>query len=147
MYFFAAEGGDRLSTILTWLPFLEGNFPPLTSLPTPAHFASSHTESQNHRIVGVGRDLCGSSSPTPCSFPHFRQIAGLIRTGQGLADCPPPWRRKSLCHCKGKVSCPRSHGKWCQHFYLFSVHGFLECKLTYILPSKIKNSFAFKKSL
>ena len=28
--------------------------------------ASSHriTESQNHRIVGVGRDLCGSSSPT-----------------------------------------------------------------------------------
>ena len=21
---------------------------------------------QNHRIVGVGRDLCGSSSPTPC---------------------------------------------------------------------------------
>ena len=24
------------------------------------------TESQNHRIVGVGRDLCGSPSPTPC---------------------------------------------------------------------------------
>jgi len=23
-----------------------------------------HTESQNHRIVGVGRDHCGSSSPT-----------------------------------------------------------------------------------
>jgi len=23
------------------------------------------TESQNHRIVGVGRDLCGSPSPTP----------------------------------------------------------------------------------
>jgi len=23
------------------------------------------TESQNHRIVGVGRDLCGSSSPNP----------------------------------------------------------------------------------
>jgi len=22
------------------------------------------TESQNHRMVGVGRDLCGSSSPT-----------------------------------------------------------------------------------
>jgi len=26
---------------------------------------SGITESQNHRIVGVGRDLCGSSSPTP----------------------------------------------------------------------------------
>jgi len=25
---------------------------------------STNTESQNHRIVGVGRDLCGSSSPT-----------------------------------------------------------------------------------
>jgi len=23
------------------------------------------TESQNHRTLGVGRDLCGSSSPTP----------------------------------------------------------------------------------
>ena len=23
-------------------------------------------ESQNHRMAGVGRDLCGSSSPTPC---------------------------------------------------------------------------------
>jgi len=23
------------------------------------------TESQNHRMFGVGRDLCGSSSPTP----------------------------------------------------------------------------------
>jgi len=24
------------------------------------------TESQNHRMFGVGRDLCGSPSPTPC---------------------------------------------------------------------------------
>jgi len=27
--------------------------------------AGSFTESQNHRMVQVGRDLCGSSSPTP----------------------------------------------------------------------------------
>jgi len=27
--------------------------------------SSPSVESQNHRIVGVGRDLCGSSSPTP----------------------------------------------------------------------------------
>jgi len=26
------------------------------------------TESQNHRMVGVGRDLCGSSSPTLLDF-------------------------------------------------------------------------------
>jgi len=25
-----------------------------------------HWDPQNHRMVGVGRDLCGSSSPTPC---------------------------------------------------------------------------------
>ena len=29
------------------------------------------TESQNHRMVGVGRDLCGSSSPT---FDFYRQL-------------------------------------------------------------------------
>ena len=29
----------------------------------------SPTESQNHRIVGVGRDLCGSSSPPPLPKP------------------------------------------------------------------------------
>ena len=28
-------------------------------------FSPLHSRSQNHRIVGVGRDLCGSSSPTP----------------------------------------------------------------------------------
>jgi len=28
--------------------------------------ATGVTESPNHRMVGVGRDLCGSSSPTPC---------------------------------------------------------------------------------
>jgi len=33
------------------------------------------TESQNHRIVGVGRDLCGSSSPTPLPKQgHLQQI-------------------------------------------------------------------------
>jgi len=28
--------------------------------------ASPRVRSQNHRMVGVGRDVCGSSSPTPC---------------------------------------------------------------------------------
>jgi len=33
-------------------------------------------ESQNHRIVGVGRDLCGSSSPTLLPKQgHLQQIA------------------------------------------------------------------------
>jgi len=29
----------------------------------PGNLLQHFTESQNHRIVGVGRDLCGSSSP------------------------------------------------------------------------------------
>jgi len=33
-------------------------------------------ESQNHRMVGVGRDLCGTSSPTPLSKQgHLEQAA------------------------------------------------------------------------
>jgi len=39
--------------------------------------------SQNHRIVGVGRDLCGSSSPTPLAKQgHLEQAAqDLVQAG------------------------------------------------------------------
>jgi len=38
--------------------------------------ADRNTESQNHRIVGVGRDLCGSSSPTPLpNLVLFQQLS------------------------------------------------------------------------
>ena len=39
--------------------------------------------SQNHRMVGVGRDLCGSSSPTPLSKQgHLQQAAqDLVQQG------------------------------------------------------------------
>ena len=37
---------------------------------------SIFTESQNHRMVGVGRDLCGSSSPGPLlKQGHLQQAA------------------------------------------------------------------------
>ena len=41
------------------------------------------TESQNHRIVGVRRDLCGSSSPTPLlKQGHLQQAAqDLVQAG------------------------------------------------------------------
>ena len=41
------------------------------------------TESQNHRIVGVGRDLCASSSPTPLlKQGHLQQAAqNLVQAG------------------------------------------------------------------
>jgi len=39
--------------------------------------------SQNHRMVGVGRDLCGSSGPTPLPIQdHLEQLAkDLIQEG------------------------------------------------------------------
>jgi len=41
------------------------------------------TESQNHRIFGVGRDLCRSSSPTPLlKQGHLQQAAqDLLQAG------------------------------------------------------------------
>ena len=46
-------------------------------------FGEEITESQNHRIVGVGRDLCGSSSPTPLlKQGHLKQAAqDLVQVG------------------------------------------------------------------
>ena len=43
----------------------------VTAVPMPneaelRHVNQQQLRSQNHRMVGVGRDLCGSSSPTPC---------------------------------------------------------------------------------
>jgi len=41
-------------------------------------------ESQNHRIVGVGRDLCGSSSPTP--LLKQKQNHRMVGVGRDLWD-------------------------------------------------------------
>ena len=48
---------------------------------TPLHLRI--TESQNHRIVGVGRDLCGSPSPTPLPKQGHPQQAAqdLVQAG------------------------------------------------------------------
>jgi len=51
--------------------------PLLTALPirTPIFLK----ESQNHRMVGVGRDLCGSSSPTPLlKQAHLQAVASYF---------------------------------------------------------------------
>ena len=55
-----------------------------------------HTEpSQNHRVVGVGRDLCGSSSPTPCPSrvtqgrlhrTLSRRVCNISREGDSTAS-------------------------------------------------------------
>ena len=41
-------------------------------------------ESQNHRMVGVGRDLCGSSSPTPLLKEGHPEQAAQHRVQAGL---------------------------------------------------------------
>ena len=51
--------------------------------------------SQNHRIVGIGRDLCGSSSPTPLPKQgHLQQaVEDLVQAG---LECLLLWRYSSL---------------------------------------------------
>jgi len=42
----------------------------------------NHTESQNRSMLGVGRDLCGSSSPTPLPKQgHLQQAAQHLVQG------------------------------------------------------------------
>jgi len=44
-----------------------GHSTSLSRIPLERFSRSAHriTESQNHRMVGIGMDVCGSSSPTP----------------------------------------------------------------------------------
>ena len=62
--------------------------------------------SQNHRMVGVGRDLCGSSSPTPCRsrvtysrLHRTRSLQGDRFTGMKHKDirvCQRYWQNPAL---------------------------------------------------
>ena len=64
---------------------------PVRRNPKPRHLVQvrqgggevAASESQNHRMVGVGRDLCGSSSPTPLlKQGHLQQAAqDLVQAG------------------------------------------------------------------
>ena len=94
-------------------------------------FFSQTTQSQNHRMVGVGRDLCGSSSPTPAK-------AGTPTTGC-TGPCPggfwispeketpqPPWaacsRAPSPSKWRSSSSCSdrTSYASVCAHCPLSS---------------------------
>jgi len=57
--------------------------PVLIDLVSRAHTQGNHAESQNHRMVGVGRDLCGSSHPTPLPKQgHLQQATqDLVQAG------------------------------------------------------------------
>jgi len=58
------------------------------------------TESQNHRMFGVGRDLCGSSSPTPLpKQDHLqqKQKTNKLKGGYGYG--------RSSCMSSGKPAC------------------------------------------
>jgi len=55
------------------------------TVPSPRRqfLVALHRITQNHRMVGVGRDLCGSSSPTPLSKEGHLQRAAqdLVQAG------------------------------------------------------------------
>jgi len=60
--------------------------------------------SQNHRMVGVGRDLCGSSSPTPLpSQGHLQQAAqDLVQAGlEYLQQFSVLFEEGQQCNCEG----------------------------------------------
>jgi len=58
----------------------------------------------NHRKFGVGRDLCGSSSPTPLpKQSHLQQAAqGLVQVGLEYLQR----RRNRCCFKAGESSAP-----------------------------------------
>jgi len=68
---------------------------------------------QNHRMVGVGRDLCGSSSPTPLPKQGLLQQAaqGLVQAGleylqRGRLCNFPGQPVPVLCHPQSEVVLP-----------------------------------------
>jgi len=68
-----AESGYDMSTFKAiYFAFKMQVYPSLSSW---------FTESQNHRIVGVGRDLCGSSSQWKCSH-RFQRIVVQLQQSQ-----------------------------------------------------------------
>jgi len=63
--------------------FLYTGYPQKQGMDTRAKSYMKVTESQNHRMVGVGRDFCGSSSPTLLPKQgHLQQAAeDLVQAG------------------------------------------------------------------
>ena len=62
--FGAKQSYETTAKPSVWLERLAAICPPLGGQRRGKGTFCQHTESQNHRIVGVGRALCGSSSPT-----------------------------------------------------------------------------------
>jgi len=54
---------------------------------------SSRRESQNHRVLGVGRDLCGSPSPTPC-----QKRGQLQKAAEDLVQADLEYLQRSRLH-------------------------------------------------
>jgi len=75
--------------------FLDGNEAGLRGQARDPQRSTGITESQNHRVVGVGRDLCGSSSPTLLPKHLQAGCTGPCPGGAGISpekETPhPPW--------------------------------------------------------
>jgi len=59
--------------------------------------------SQNHSMVGVGRDLCGSSSPTP--------LPKQVHLQQAAQDFVPAQGHPLVFKVKENLGCSRSPGR------------------------------------
>ena len=68
---------DREEVVTSWDSVAKPSSP--TPMPPAQHLSHRITESQNYRMVGFGKDLWGSSSPTPClqQAAQHRGQAGL----------------------------------------------------------------------
>jgi len=79
---------NEILTILTSRNFFHTKSPPHPPRKERQTFGAEicFSFSQNHRIVGVGRDLCGSSSPTPLPKQgHLQQAAqDLVQICSGI---------------------------------------------------------------
>ena len=79
------DGKERMNRILPEKHFYkEKVFRNFEKCGTPSK--GHETESQNHRMLGVGRDLCGSSSPTPLPKQDLLQQAAQDRLNGPLVD-------------------------------------------------------------
>ena len=94
-----------------------GRGPPRVSIPPPP--AVQDPLSENHRMSGVGRDLCGSSSPTPCRsrVTYSRLHRTLSRQGLNISreeifalqhPGKPPVSAASPPHALSFHTCPES---------------------------------------
>ena len=97
----------------------------------PVQLQITESQSQNHRMVGVGRDLCGSSSPTPLPKQGHLQYHRITESQNHTQMSSPDrgygnWRRSDP-----KSKTPRL---CCWKYLLFWWYGNTKCHQSTYFP-------------